>query len=201
MATTKARRLRVSSLGLLLTPLIFAAPKHGPAPILTVRVYNHAVIPRGNLEAAEREAQNIFGMAGVQLQWVECGLTPEQTEKIAACDRILGHSGPSLKLIPESMAAGLPRPSEQFALAIPTTIFVFCQRVRDAAEKSGILEARLLGGILAHELGHEVLGGSSHSPSGIMKAHLSGSDFSLAERGALRFTDKQSRQLRANLQR
>jgi hypothetical protein len=79
-------------------------------------------------------------------------------------------------------------------------VFVFCQRVHDGAVKADIPEPQLLGNILAHELGHEVLGDSSHSKSGIMKAVLQPDDFAMAQKGLLRFTKAQVRQLRAEIQ-
>jgi hypothetical protein len=169
------------------------------APVLTVRVYNHAALAAAELEAAEREAANIFLLAGIDVVWVDCGTSSDDTEKIAACDRVAHRNGPALKLLPESMAAGLPRPTEQFAIAVPSMIFVFCQRVHEAATKAGLPEFRLLGDILAHELGHEVLGASGHSAAGIMKARLTPEDFAQAERGLLRFTPTQVRLLQASL--
>ncbi len=193
MHSAKARLIQISSLGLLLG----ARALFGQAPVLTVRFYNHAAIPAADLEAAEREAANIFALAGVDILWVDCGISPRKRKM---CDRVAGRKGSALKLIPESMAAGLPRPAEQFAIAVPSMIFVFCQRVQDAVAKAGFSEGRLLGDILAHELGHEVLGEASHSASGIMKPRLGPGDVALAERGLLRFSDAQARQLRAALQ-
>jgi hypothetical protein len=93
----------------------------------------------------------------------------------------------------------MPKPADWFAIAVPSAITVFHHRVREAAEKGGIPEQRLLGCILAHELGHAVLGTDSHSPSGIMKAKLRPADFALAERGLLRFSDEEAKRLRAGL--
>jgi len=97
------------------------------------------------------------------------------------------------------MEKRLPRPTEQFAIAIPSTVFVFRQRIHDAAEMSGIPEPRILGVILAHELGHEVLGPSSHSAYGIMKPTLQAEDFELADRGRLKFCTEEARRLRSTL--
>jgi hypothetical protein len=178
---------------------ILAAQDAGPAATLTVMIYNYAAIPAGTLEAAEREAGNILREAGVELAWVECGLTEDDTEKFAACERVADRRGPVVKLIPQSMAVRMPRPADWFAIAVPSAITVFHHLVREAAEKGGIPEPRLLGCILAHELGHAVLGTDSHSPSGIMKAKLRPADFALAERGLLRFSDEEAKRLRAGL--
>jgi len=196
MHSTQARLLGIP----VLTFLFGAATLGAQTPVVTIRYYNHADIPAAELESAEREAANIFALAGIGLVWVDCGISPDEADKIAACDRVVDRKGATLKLIPESMAAGLPRPKEQFAISVPSMIFVFWQRVHEAAVKANLPEGQLLGDILAHELGHEVLGESSHSKSGIMKARLEPEDFALAERGLLRFSTAQAEQMRASLQ-
>jgi hypothetical protein len=190
---------------ILLSPPLLAlgcgTQKNNAAPTLTVRTYNHAALPAPTLERGEHLADDIFHQAGIELEWVECGVSPEDTKKFAACDKVLERRSPSvvLKLIPESMVAGLPRPAEKFAIAIPSTIFIFWQRIHNAAEMSGIPEDLMLGTILPHELGHEVLGTSSHSDCGIMKPILRPEDFGATEIGRLRFCTEQARQLRTKL--
>jgi hypothetical protein len=196
---TKARLCPILAFGVALTSEVFAAQKDGSAPVLPVRVYNYARMARATLDAVEREVQNIFQQANVRVELVECAPSLGETEQIAAWDRVWGRRGVSLNLITESMAATLPRPVEQMASAFSSTVFVFCHRVRGTAKKSGIPEARLLAAIVAHELGHTVLGESSHSPSGIMKARLSKMDFASAERGMLRFSNREAKQLQASL--
>jgi hypothetical protein len=93
---------------------------------------------------------------------------PGDTDKFAACDK-MSPLCVDVKLLPEWMAVRTPRPSSEVAVAIPSTIFVFCQRVREAAKGTGVGEPLMLSVTLAHELGHELLGDSSHSPCGIMK--------------------------------
>jgi hypothetical protein len=97
------------------------------------------------------------------------------------------------------MASGLPRPAEKFAIAIPSTVFVFWQRIHNAADMSGIPEDLILGTILPHELGHEVLGTSSHSDCGVMKPILRREDFGGTELGPMRFCTEQATQLRTIL--
>jgi hypothetical protein len=189
------------SLILLFPPLLAfgcGTQKNNAAPTLTVRTYNHAALPAPTLERAERLADDIFHQAGVELEWVECGVSPEDKKKFAACDKVLERRSPSvvLKLIPESMEVGLPRPAEKFAIAIPSTVFVFWERIHNAAEMSGIPEDLILGTILPHELGHEVLGNLSHVDCGIMKPILRPDDFGATELGRMHFCTEQARQLR-----
>jgi hypothetical protein len=145
---------------------------------------------------------NVFHHARVQLVAKHCGNSPNETGKIAACDQVLAEHMPSVtvNLIPESMAVGLPHPAKVFAVAIPSTVFVFFERIiHRAAETIGYPESRMLGVILAHELGHELLGDSSHSSRGIMQTILRPSDFELADKGRLRFATGEEKRLRKKL--
>jgi hypothetical protein len=146
---------------------------------------------------------NIFHLAGIDLVSVHCGVSPNETEKLAACDRVLAEHVPSIavSLIPESMTSGLPHPIEAFAVAIPSTVFVFFERIHQAAERASAKEPQMLGAVLAHELGHELLGGSSHSPWGVMKSILRTSDFEVADKGRLRFSSAEEERLRKSLKK
>jgi hypothetical protein len=57
----------------------------------------------------------------------------------------------------------------------------------------------ILGNVMAHELGHLLLGSNSHARTGIMRARWQGEELSLAARGGLLFTMKQSERMRAKL--
>jgi hypothetical protein len=126
---------RVKSSEALVPVLCWLAGWFCAAQSLRVRIYDYSVLPAATLKSAEQQAENIFQQAGVELRWVECGVSPDETAKLAACDQVLAqpHSA-DVKLIPASMEKRLPRPTERFAIAIPSTVFVFCQRIHDAAE-------------------------------------------------------------------
>jgi len=51
--------------------------------------------------------------------------------------------------------------------------------------------ADILGSVMAHELGHLLLGSNSHAGTGIMKARWQGEELGLLSRGNLRFTSEQ----------
>ncbi|MGH9550037.1 MAG: hypothetical protein ACRD3W_11710, partial [Terriglobales bacterium] len=59
----------------------------------------------------------------------------------------------------------------------------------------------ILGGVMAHELGHLLLGSNSHSRAGIMRAHWQGEELNLLSRGNLRFTSEQAEHMRGKLNR
>jgi hypothetical protein len=72
-------------------------------------------------------------------------------------------------------------------------------RVRFICEVHNISPAKLLGSILAHELGHVLLG-ENHSPYGIMMATFRKQELQHVEIGDLLFSRSQATQMRARLQ-
>jgi len=81
-------------------------------------------------------------------------------------------------------------------LAFHTSIFY--HRVEAIAKKAGLSRAVILGHILAHEIGHLLLGRDSHSPSGIMHVPWLTEELRLATQGSLLFTLRQAKRMRAN---
>ncbi len=59
----------------------------------------------------------------------------------------------------------------------------------------------ILGSVMAHELGHLLLGSNSHSRAGIMRAHWQGEELNVLSRGNLWFTREQGEHMRGKLNR
>ena len=59
--------------------------------------------------------------------------------------------------------------------------------------------ADILGSVMAHELGHLILGSNSHSPTGIMRARWEHGELRRLERGSLVFTDEQAERMRVKV--
>jgi hypothetical protein len=76
---------------------------------------------------------------------------------------------------------------------------VFHDRVRQPG--ASIDEAELLGSVVAHELGHLLLGTGQHSAAGIMKGEWRYKQSILVAQGLLRFDTGQRRRMLANMRR
>jgi hypothetical protein len=73
--------------------------------------------------------------------------------------------------------------------------YVFYDRVQELAQRRSLGHA-LLADVLAHEIGHLLLGSASHSPSGIMSAHWDYEELRNVSEGAMWFVPAQSKIMR-----
>ncbi len=76
---------------------------------------------------------------------------------------------------------------------------VFYERARELHNSWNFPLAVVIGTVMAHELGHLLLGSNSHASAGIMRARWQGEDLHRAVRADLRFTDQQAESMRRKL--
>jgi hypothetical protein len=176
----------------------------GAETSIYMRVYNYAEAPEAVLGAAKAEAARIYRHSGVKLEWVDCPCSVEDVPDYPACQSLAG--GPAVlqvKILPKSMAKRLGAPRLDFGLSmIPKdgglafNTSIFYHRVEAIAKKGGLSRAVILGHILAHEIGHLLLGRGSHSGSGIMHVPWDKLQLRRASEGRLLFTSPQAKQIR-----
>ena len=77
---------------------------------------------------------------------------------------------------------------------------VFYAEVELIQQEAGLSAEAILGLVIAHELGHLLLGSNSHATTGIMRANWKKQDLSLASKGMLGFTEHQAQQMRVRLE-
>lgn len=170
---------------------------------VTLRIYNAASIPYRTLDVAEQQVGFIFRAAGVLIRVVNCAAEKSSDPSATVCPLVLGPSELVLRLVPRGKSS-----SETFGIAfLPAEgqgrySDVFYTPVLEMRQSfSGRLpldEGRLLGHIIAHEVGHLLLGSNSHSSAGIMVARWHASELESLAAGKLLFTLEQSQKLRAS---
>ena len=176
---------------------------------LTVRIYDYARVPDPTLFRAMDETRSVFQRTGIEVRLVRC--------RVAATDPILHPchtepTGPSViqvRILPEKMASMAKLGKRIFGFAMTATrpeygviAYVFYDSVQNLAathdyrsDDAGVV----LGCVLAHEVGHLLLGTGSHSDLGIMRTPWHGPELALAHKGQLFFTREQSAALRRDV--
>ncbi|HEX4346739.1 MAG TPA: hypothetical protein VHZ73_04165 [Vicinamibacterales bacterium] len=153
--------------------LVFVVQGFSPAPSqyvdLTIRLYDTAAIPAGDLTVAQSVAAAIFSAAGVTITWVNCvtatprGRCAEVPEPSSVIIRIVSQASPMADALGDSM---IDAASHKGTLAT-----LFAGNIRAMAARTNTGLGRLLGRAMAHEIDHVLLGSTEHSASGLMRAH------------------------------
>jgi hypothetical protein len=172
-----------------------------PVPELriTVAVIDIVGIAPATRLRAEQEAGRILKEAGIFPLWVHIG-SEEQTDLPAGAIgvRVLPEAGsmhdPNALGVALALGPG----------AVYATIFFdrVCARAADPVlSKAGASLAMLLGHVIAHEIGHLLLGTNSHSRNGLMSASWDLGDMRAIARGRLSFWPDESAKMRAEVAR
>ena len=159
---------------------------------LNILIYDHAHVEPETLAAAENTVSEIFGHANVQLIWRDgFAYTAERHQTMNPPPE--DPATLVVKLQPESEAVRYGVRPVCGGIGFPSGAIVF---VRSLDARSATSEATRLGYVMAHELGHMLLGPNAHAIVGIMRGTLLSEDWEKAAQGTLGFTHSQSQQIR-----
>ena len=181
-------------IGGLTVTLLAAAHLHAAASdlILNLVIYNHAHVGDETLAEAEKTASEIFGRAGVRLVWRE-GFAYAAERRKAVVPAPEDPATLVVKLQPESEAARYGVRSVCGGIGFASGAIIFVRRFESGSSTSA---AAWLGYVMAHEIGHILLGPNAHSIVGIMRGTLIPQDWEKAAQGTLSFTHSQNQQIR-----
>jgi hypothetical protein len=178
------RIVATATLAVMLIGATTARADRAPAT-LTVRLYNGSGLATDHLVSARRSAAAILGETGIALAFRHCGTLVHGTPA-DACDQPLAPSEVVVRVI-NAPAASLSLPSEAFGVTYVLEetnrgwlATVFADRVTRAATRAGVEPSVLLGRVIAHELGHLLLGAHYHGVYGLMRATWSDAALSSA---------------------
>jgi hypothetical protein len=179
---------------------------------ILIRMYDVAAAGPELRAEAMRTAASIVSDAGVAVRWMDCSrggadhpcrTVPGARELVV---RIM--PTPELEAIRSRDALSIREPSgathQQLGFAavgegsrpgiLATVYYVSVQTV---ARNSGVATSKLLGRAIAHEVGHLLLPGGGHSPSGLMRAPWAYEELTENRREDWLFSPQDRRELRA----
>lgn len=172
---------------------------------ITVRVYDYVSLPEAMLKSAFTVGGGILDDAGVRTNWLRCG-GGTSTSDSPRCDERKGPADLVLRILhadkPKSSASGDSAFGEAFVPADGSPgvyATVYYEGVEFLGEQEAAPRSHILGWVIAHELGHLLLGLNSHSWTGLMRARWSREDFRPMARGAFSFTPQQCELLRVGV--
>lgn len=184
---------------------MFGAALASPAD-LRILVYDYAGVSASILARAEHDAARIYQRIGIQTHWIPCRSSAEQAVVLPDCAIPRRSDVLELRLLPRAMAkrfrpdrtaCGFAHLSREDGSGVSAN--VFCHRAEEIARRQQLDYGMILGHLIAHELGHMILGIGSHSATGIMRNPWGEIDLAAASRGALLFSHSEGEKIRARL--
>jgi hypothetical protein len=136
---------------------------------VTLHVTDYAAISPKELAAAETYATAIYRAAGIETVWTETPWVPGETRSPHLRVVILSPEMTAKKCKGAQLGANLMGTAIDGATDGSGRIaYIFADRIRQAAFQYIAKFDRGLGHAMAHEVGHLLLGGHSHAPTGLM---------------------------------
>jgi hypothetical protein len=193
---------RASTVGLVsgfVCVLLFSgAARALPLTRVEIAIRNDARIPESVLAQAAQEASRIFRQAGVDTAWIVCHSSNEGTSTQPNCLSPGDLTHLSLRIVPWSSQIGdstfgVAFLSEEGMGAYSDVFYPLVEKLHSDCDAS---LSRVLGHVMAHEIGHLLLGLRSHSALGIMQPQWRGEALRRIGMGTLLFTAEQARCMR-----
>lgn len=167
-------------------------------PALRIYVYDHAGVPQETLAHAERRTSNIFRQAGVETTWYACSTLGMVRYN---CAGLLGPNTVTLQIVHDSrlMHDGIFGAAFLDADGMGQQADIYFDRIRNLSQDEKLALPEITGYVVAHELGHLLLGLKSHSWIGIMKATWERNQLEKANKGELWFSRVEAKTIHRRL--
>lgn len=189
----------VIALGLAMSSVAARADEHR-TPVV-VRVYNVPTQPALDNEVLASAAA-LLAHAGVDVIWVRCFTRPRPEETCAPAIEppdlgiVILNSPPAPQGRGADAALGEAYLAEDGSGVLAN---IFGDRVACMATSAGAHVGTLLGRVIAHELGHLLMGTSTHRGAGLMRAHWTSTELHQAPASVWAFTSADAADIRTGL--
>jgi len=173
------------------------------APRVRLSVFNDAGTPADTLAQAATRATAILAQSGVELDWLSCG-RPDPSDfspPTTPCSVVDWPHHLSVRIVPSGRSVGADIFGQAFLDDTGRGAYsnVYFNNLAANREHAQLSDGDMLGFVIAHEVGHLLLGSNSHSSLGLMQARWDSSALHSALHNTLFFTSAQSAALRSRL--
>jgi hypothetical protein len=169
---------------------------------LTILVGDYVGVRSSALMKAAEIAQEVLRGGGVSTEWATC-LMPEAGVSPGTCPPSKGPPDLVVWILPKA-ARSHPVSGKAMGMAVPGKpgelgrhAYVYHDRIIDAAAIRNFDAVRIMGYVIAHEIGH--LLGNRHSVSGIMRTDWTKDDVADMSRGLIRFSLDEAQRMQENI--
>ena len=162
-----------------------------------IRVYDYVGIPPGELRKVEKVASDILRNARIAVDWMPCRISQHHPVKDPRCQSDPTTLDLHVRIVGPEMAAAAGTHSDSFGYSWIVDGYGFIaaayyHRAVEMEKSNRASRWTVLGGVIAHEVGHLLLGDARHSASGIMSPGWGRLDLKRITQGRLRFSPEQT---------
>jgi hypothetical protein len=180
-------------------PPISTAHEHAQSPALslTVSVFNDAGVEPSVWAQAQGRATEIMRRSGISLTWLDSGF-PASGMPDSNCSAISYPTHLSVRVVRKvsPVKGDIFGQSFQDAAGEGNYVLVYYASIQAFRAATTVPAGELLGCVVAHELGHLLLGTASHSSTGLMSAVWQDPELRQAMRANLFFTGDEGERMR-----
>jgi hypothetical protein len=180
-------------------PKTLSAQEHIQSSVvnLTVSVFNDAGVEPSVWLQAQGRATEIMRRSGISLTWLDCGF-PASGKPDSNCIAISYPRHLSVRVVRKvsPVKGDIFGQSFQDAAGEGNYVLVYYASIQAFRAPTTVPAGDLLGCVVAHELGHLLLGTASHSLTGLMSAVWQDPELRQAMRGNLFFTGDEGERMR-----
>ena len=162
-----------------------------PAHRVDVVVVNLPQLRPHDLSAALSTAARLYRTTPVRPHWITQNTPYSKALPGSAPKRLI-------ILLDQPALTNFSVRDQTLGIALSDRAFILLPRIQQLAAAKQVPVSAILGVVIAHELGHLLLG-PGHSPSGVMRPFCGHPEFDLAQRGQPGFSRHQARQMQARL--
>lgn len=167
---------------------------------IIVGISNIVGMPEDVLEQSEKVAATVMEDAGVIPIWAACPKPGEKLTDYPSCPKSFDVNSILVKMgHPFERKDGLKE--SNFGMAVGSQVIIVFSQVDQAARQAQIHTASALGMIMAHEVGHILLGDNSHAKTGIMRPQWNPKEFVQGSPAYCQFTSEQTEKIHLTLQK
>ncbi len=187
---------------------VWASQDESPARVpMTVLIYDGFGVAADDIMAARAEADAIFREAGIAPDWFHCGLGEGQRH--GPSDRCKSGVGSDVIIVRLRRSSRL---GESYRLALGeaqidtqahmgSIATVFADRVARTSDRAGANARGVMGRVIAHEIGHLLIGTNHHPTNGLMRAVWTDVELRRPIGLEWHFSETESRCMRAEIAR
>jgi len=188
-------------LSLVALPLNLYARTVDNRPTVLVSVFNDARVDDATVLLAEKMASQIYQNAGLLLIWRNC--LSRLKLKRETCMETVDKQHLVLHIERQARTLGPDIYGVAFLSEDGSGSYcdVFYDPIAELHHRGRASEAKILGVVAAHELGHLLLGSHAHSPIGIMRPQLQEKEFWTPELRLTTFSPAQAQKISGRLAR